>query len=134
MSDIIAILALGVQYLLIVLAINWSLSAKLSFAEIVIVFLILASVGIALWHRKTFAQTPKQWRTFAVWSIGLGVAFFVVDSLLAVLHGQFNPFHYPGGLLGLPLTFFICPGGTIICLAGLARASYIVRRVGSGTS
>jgi hypothetical protein len=70
----------------------------------------------------------KQWGRLAVRSVVLGIGFVGVDILLALLNGQANPFHYPGGLLGLPLTFLICPGGTIICLAGLARASYISRR------
>ena len=74
------------------------------------------------------AITVKQWGRFAVRSVILGGAFFGADLLIALLHGQANPFHFPGGLLGLPLTFLICPVGTIICLAGLARASYISKR------
>jgi integral membrane sensor domain MASE1 len=75
------------------------------------------------------AITVKQWGRLVVRSVVLGIAFFGADLLLALLHGQANPFHFPGGLLGLPLTFLICPGGTIICLVGLVRASYISRRV-----
>ena len=80
------------------------------------------------------AITVKQWGNLAVRSVILGVAFLGADALIALLHGQANPFHFPGGLLGLPLTFLICPVGTIICLAGLARASYIGKRAASHPS
>jgi hypothetical protein len=80
------------------------------------------------------AITVKRWRRLAVRSVILGIAFFGADLLIALLHGQSNPFHFPGGLLGLPLTFLICPVGTIICLAGLARAYYISRRAASHPS
>ncbi len=128
MADLIAIVALGLQYSLIVFVINLWLRTTLPFSAVTITFLILAGLGMLLWHRKELSQTVKRWGTLAVRSVILGIAFFGADLLIALLHGQANPFHFPGGLLGLPLTFLICPGGTIICLAGLARASYISRR------
>ena len=130
MADLIAILVLGLQYSLIVLIINLYLRTPLPFAVVTIIFLVLASIGIGLWHREKFSQTVKQWERLTVRSVVLGIAFFGADLLLSLLHGQANPLHFPGGLLGLPLTLFVCPGGTIICLAGLVRASYINRRAG----
>lgn len=128
MADLIAILTLGLQYSLIVFVTNLWLRTTLPFSAVTVAFLILGSIGMLLWHRKKLSQTVKQWRTLAFRSVVLGMAFFGYDLLIALLHGQANPFHFPGGLLGLPLTFLICPGGTIICLAGLVRASYISRR------
>ncbi len=130
MADLIAILVLGLQYSLIVLIINLYLRTPLPFAVVTIIFLVLASIGIGLWHREKFSQRVKQWERLTVRSVVLGIAFFGADLLLSLLHGQANPLHFPGGLLGLPLTLFVCPGGTIICLAGLVRASYINRRAG----
>jgi len=130
MADLIAIVALGLQYSLVVFAVNLWLRTALPFSAVAITFLILASIGMLLWHRKKLSQTAKQWGTLAVRSVVLGIAFFGADLLIALLNGQATPFHFPGGLLGLPLTFLICPGGTIICLAGLVRASYISRRAG----
>lgn len=127
MADLIAILALGLQYSLIVLLIDLYNPAPVSFAAVMVVFLVLVSIGIVLWHGKTFAKSVKQWATLAVRSVVLGAAFFGADLLLALLHGHVNPLHFPGGLLGLPLTLFVCPGGTMICLSSLVRASYIVR-------
>jgi hypothetical protein len=128
MADLVAIVALGLQYSLIVFLINLWLRTRLPFSAVTITFLILGSIGMLLWHRKKLSQTVKQWGTLAFRSVVLGVAFFGVDVLIALLQGQANPFRFPGGLLGLPLTFLICPGGTVICLAGLVRAFYINRR------
>ena len=128
MADTIALLALGLQYWLIVFLIGWWFRTTPSFVELAIAFLILVGIGIVLWRRDTFAQTVKQWGKATLASVGLGVAFFGVDFLIALLKGQqVNPFHFPGGLLGLPLTFLVCPGGTIICLAGLVRAAYLTK-------
>jgi hypothetical protein len=128
MADLIAILALGLQYSLIVFVINLWVRTTLPFSAVTITFLILASIGIVVWRREKLAQTVKQWGRLAVRSAVLGIAFFGVDFLIGLLNGQANPLRFPGGLLGLPLTFLICPGGTIICLAGLVRALYISRR------
>jgi len=133
MADLIAILALGLQYSLIVFVIDLWLRNTLPFTEVTITFLILSSVGIVLWHRKELSQTVKQWAGLARRSVILGIALFGGDLLLALLNGHANPFLFPGGLLGLPLTFLVCPGGTIICLAGLVRAFYLSKRaVGTG--
>jgi hypothetical protein len=134
MADLIAIVALGLQYSLIVFVINLCLRTTLPFSGVTITFLILASVGMLLWHRERLSQTVKQWGTLAFRSVLLGIALFGADLLIALLHGQPNPFHFPGGLLGLPLTFLICPGGTIICLAGLARVLYMSGKATPGNA
>lgn len=127
MADVIAVLVLGVQYSLIVFLISFWFRIIPPFAELTIPFLILTSVGLVLWHLKRFSQTVKQWQRLAARSVVLGIAFFGVDFLIAVLNGQTNPLRFPGGLLALPLTLLVCPGGTIICLAGLVRAFYITK-------
>lgn len=127
MADLIGLVTLGLQYSLLVFVANLWFGSTLPFNGIGIIFAVLAVIGMLLWHREKLLPTVKKWRTLAVRSVILGIAFFVVDLVIALLNGQANPLHYPGGLLGLPLTLLICPGGTIICLAGLVRASYISR-------
>jgi len=129
MADSIAIAALGLQYSVIVLVVDSWLGSTLPFSVVAICFLVIGSVGLLLWHRKTLSQSAKRWVTLAIRSVVLGIALFGVDFLIALANGQANPFRYPGGLLGLPLTFLICPGSTIICLAGLIRATYMRRGV-----
>jgi hypothetical protein len=130
MADLIALVTLGLQYALLVFAANLWLGSTLPFSGIGVTFAVLAVIGMLLWHRKELSPTVKKWGTLAVRSVVLGIAFFVVDLLIALLSGQANPLHFPGGLLGLPLTLLICPGGTIICVAGLVRASYTNRKAG----
>jgi hypothetical protein len=131
-DDLIAILALGLQYFLLILLLKLRPAIPLPLAAVIVVFLVLVGIGIVLWHREKLAQTVRQWQNLAARSVVLGMAFFGGDCLIALLHGQPNPFRFPGGLLGLPLTFLICPGGTIICLAGLVRAAYINRKAATG--
>lgn len=130
MADLIAILAIGLQYWLIVSIIDFYFGRALSIGIVVAIFAILASVGLAVWHKKKSWQTAKQWRKLILVSLILGVAFFAGDLLLAYLHGQTNPLLFPGGLLGVPLTLAICPGFTIICVAGFVRTLYLNRTSG----
>src|SRR5258708_34146924 len=104
MADLIAIVALGLQYSLVVFAVNLWLRTALPFSAVAITFLILASIGMLLWHRKKLSQTAKQWGTLAVRSVVLGIGFFVADLLIALFNGQATPCTFPGGLLALPLT------------------------------
>ncbi len=130
MADLIAIIVLGLQYSLIISIVDLYLPVHLPFGLALVVFLALASLGTAFWHRKKFSRT-KQWGRYTMWSVLLGLTFFGADLLLAYLHGQPNPIHFSGGLLGLPLTFLVCPGGTMVCVAGLVRAFYVDSRSGS---
>ncbi len=61
MADLIAIVALGLQYSLIVFVINLWLRTTLPFSAVTITFLILAGLGMLLWHRKELSQTVKRW-------------------------------------------------------------------------
>ena len=124
MADSIAVVTLALQDLLVVIFVNSWHGTALLLSIAAISFLILAGIGLLHWHRKEFSQTVRRWVTLAVRSVVLGIAFFGADFLIALAHGVANPFRYPGGLLGLPLTFLICPVGTIISLAGVAEAFY----------
>lgn len=128
MADLIAILAIAAQYYVVILIVNWYLGSVLTFGTVLGGFLALATLGLASWHQKRFSQTVKQWRKLTLSSVILGIAFFGSDLFWAYLHGHANPFLDNGGLLGLPLTFLVCPGATMICLAGIVRAFLISRR------
>src|SRR5438094_9986477 len=122
-ADLITILVLGLQYSLIVLIINLYLRTPLPFAVVTIIFLVLASIGIGLWHREKFSQTVKQWERLTVSSVVLGIAIFGTDLLLSLLHGQANPLHFPCELFVLLLCLLVSQGITIISLPGLLRVS-----------
>lgn len=123
MPDLIAMATVMPQFFMMVFVVNYWRGAALPFSVVTVAFLALASIWL-VWHQKEFSPVAKRWATLTVRSIVVGTAFFAVDLLIAVAHGKANPFHFPGGLLGLPLTFLICPGCTIVCLAGFVRAIY----------
>ena len=127
MADLIAILAVGLQYWLIFFIVYLCFGNLMPIGGVVAIFAILASVGLAFWHKRESWKTSKQWRKPILASLVLGVFFFAFDSLLGYLDGKTNPFLFGGGLLGIPLTLATCPGFTIICVAGLVRAMYIAR-------
>ena len=123
MANLIAITALAVQYVIIILIVDLY-SGKLPQVWItVVVFLVLLGVSWAVWDNERFAN---KWMKFARSSVVLGVGFLGCDALLAYFNnGHANPFSFRGGLLSIPLTLAVCPGFTMICLAGLLRARYL---------
>lgn len=125
MGDSLAIVTLALQYSVIVYASKTWLGFALPFSVVAALFLLLACIGLLLWRREKLSQTWKRWAILAGQSIILGIAFFGADFLIALANGKANPWHFPGGLLGMPVTLLVCPGGTIICLAGVVRAYYL---------
>ena len=130
MADTLAVLTVGLQYAIIVSMIDFYFET-IPLGIAVVIFGVLSGIGIAIWHKMKSWQTVKQWRKRIVISLILGVGFFATDVLLAYLHGQINPLHFAGGILALPLTLAICPGFTMICVAGLVRAFYISQSAGA---
>jgi hypothetical protein len=59
MSDLMAILAVGLQHWLIILTIGWYRGRALPLSISVAIFSILVAVGLALWHRTGSSQTAK---------------------------------------------------------------------------
>jgi hypothetical protein len=96
MADLIAILVLGLQYVVIILLLKLLPGIPLPLAAVIFVFLALVVTGIVLWHREGFAKTTRQWQNLAARSVVLGIAFFGCDCLIAMLRGQPNPFRFPG--------------------------------------
>lgn len=130
MADVVAIVALGLQYWLLVSIIDLHFGRVLPLRIAAAIFVSLAGVALAIWHKKKSWQTAKQWTKLILVSLVLGIAFFASDLLLAYMHDQTNPLLFPGGLLGIPLTLAISPGFTMICVAGLVRTFYIGRKEG----
>lgn len=119
MKDFIAVSALAIESAIVTLVVRY-MGLAVPFGVAVAVFVVLALIGFAVWHKKT----PEQWRELALGSVILGVGFFAIDVILAHLVGKTTTFRFPGGLLGLPLTFAIW-GCAMLSLAGLARAHYL---------
>lgn len=126
-ADAIAVLALAVQCALLCMTLNVCLGRMLPCGVALVVFIPFAAVVVTILHVIQPLRTAAVWGQWSVLSLVLGVAFFGVDWFVAVLNGEPNPLHYPGTVLGLPLTILICPIGTMVCVAGFARACYFKR-------
>jgi len=118
MEDFIAIFVLAIECGMAALVTHYA-GAEIPALAWVVVFLVLAFVGLGVWQRRDV----DGWRKVAVSSVGLGVLFFGGDVFLAHLDGQ-RTFQFRGGPLGLPLTFvtWCC---TMVSTAGFARAHYV---------
>lgn len=121
MKDFIAVSALAIESAIVILVVRY-MGLAVPFGVAVVVFVVLALIGFAVWHKKT----AEEWRKFALGSVILGGGFFAIDVILAHVVGKTTTFRFPGGLLGLPLTFAIC-SCAMVSLAGLARALYLGR-------
>ena len=117
-EDFIAIFVLALECGIATLVTHYT-GAEIPALVWVVVFLVLAFVGLGIWERRDV----EGWRRVTLSSTGLGVGFFGADVFLAHLHGQ-RTFQFRGGLLGLPLTFltWAC---AMVSAAGFARALYI---------
>jgi hypothetical protein len=129
MADLIAVMVLGVQYSLIILAVEWYLGTKLPPEILIAVFLAYAVAGIAIWHKKKEWQDVATWGRIALGSVILSVVYVGVDSFLGYLDGA-KPVFEGGGLLGFPVTVVVCPFLVMISVAGLARALFLSATAG----
>jgi len=127
MANLIAILTLAILYILIMMVVISFTHSNLGLAAMLAIFIVLAMIGIIVWNLKESSEKTEEWKKLTRASVILGIAFFAGDELLAFLHGQINPLRFAGGLLGLPLTLAVCPGFTLICVAGLVRAHFLTR-------
>jgi hypothetical protein len=127
MANLLAILALGLQYATVILVIDLFVGKALPLWAIVAIFVVLVIAGFVVWNTKESAEKIEEWRKLTISSLIIGVGFFGWDAFLAYQHGQANPLRFTGGPLGLSLTLAVCPGFTSICVAGMVRAFYLSR-------
>lgn len=122
MEDLIGVLALAIECAFsILVAHSMGLELRSGIVVAVLIFVVLAFVGLGVWDKKTV----EGWRKLAITSVILGIGFFGIDVLLAHLHGQTTS-QFPGGLLGFPVTLATW-GCAMVSVAGFARAFYLRR-------
>jgi hypothetical protein len=83
--------------------------------------LFLTLISYRLWIQ--FERPVANWRTGVLVSIGLGVAFFLIDILIGELvHPNLNVIRSATSTMSFGLTLLVCPLGTLIFVAGWARS------------
>ena len=100
----------------------------------VLAYIVLAALALYAWRGKRVAlkvSKPAEWAATVGASVLLGAVSFGIDVVLGSIH---NPGLSPlragtraGSPFGFPLTVFICPGFTMVAVAGLIR-SFLTRR------
>jgi hypothetical protein len=122
--DAIGLASLAVEVLVIL---HWVLPADgYLLIEFSVLFLILASGGIYVWHSEKFSKDisePSEWLAATAMSFVFGAASFVVDVLagghpgLSLLEAAMRA----GSPFGFMLTLIIW-GFTVIAFAGFVRS------------
>jgi hypothetical protein len=131
MEDIIGVVALAAECALAG-AIFFFLAGPVSVWLLLLFFLVVTVAAILYWHTERAPQTVPAWRNYALWSVVVGILFFLVDLAVGqVSRGGAETLPVGGGPFGILLTLLVCPFFTMICLAGLIRASFI-KRTSSG--
>ncbi len=126
MADVVGLLILAVETAIIVAAFCYRSNPVITF---VIAFLVLAVTGLYSWRKEKSPTTAKGWILFALGSIVVGALFFAVD--IWVGHSAYPnlPLVDAGlhnyGFLGFGWTLIVCPGLTMIAIAGAARSLYL---------
>jgi hypothetical protein len=101
-------------------------------------FPFLAVSGLIAWHNHKWPTDPQDAFLYALISIPVGLLFLAVD---AIVGGSDQPqlkfrdaIWHAGSPFGIVLTIAICPGFTLVGVAGAARALWVRRNDTSSTT
>jgi len=99
----------------------------------VLAYIALGAGALYLWYGKGVAlkvSKPAEWAAAIGASVLLGTVSFGIDMALGSIHNpSLSPFRAgtrAGSPFGFVLTVFICPGLTMVAVAGLIR-SFLTR-------
>jgi hypothetical protein len=95
----------------------------------VLAFLVLASCALYMWHSEKITQEiydPGEWAAAVGASVFLGALSFGCDMLVGIInYPGLSPFIAAtkvGSPFGFVLTVLLCPGFTMLAVAGFIRA------------
>lgn len=98
----------------------------------IIAYGVLVAAALAMWHGKEAKRFSDayDWAGVFAGSVLLGALFFGIDMIVGGLdHPGISPFvagTKAGSPFGFILTIFVCPGVTMVAVAGLVR-SFLIR-------
>ncbi|MGA9308607.1 MAG: hypothetical protein WBW31_24645 [Candidatus Sulfotelmatobacter sp.] len=94
----------------------------------IVAYGVLVGLALAMWHGKEAKRFSDayDWARVIVGSILLGALSFGVDALVgSFIHPGMSPLEAgtkAGSPFGFILTIFLCPGVTMVAVAGLVRS------------
>ena len=126
-TDVIGILIIGIQLYLVVW---WLVPADGSRLILyILAYVVLAGVALYLWHKEPPVEhlsEPSEWALAVVGSVLMAGVSFGIDMAFGLInHPKLTPIEAgtrAGSPFGFPLTVMLCPGFTMLAIAGLLRA------------
>ena len=125
--DVIGLLLIGVQLYWVV---RWLVPDDGSRPILgVLAYLVLAGLALYLWHKEPPVEhlsEPGEWAVAILGSVLAGGVSFGIDILVGlIINPQLTPIEAgtkAGSPFGFALTVMLCPGFTMLTIAGLLRA------------
>jgi hypothetical protein len=92
-------------------------------------FPLLAICGLFAWHSEKWPTDSRDALLYALGSLPVGVVFLFIDGLIGGSTDPKLPFRdaiwHSGSPFGTVLTIVICPGFTLVALAGAVRGFFL---------
>jgi hypothetical protein len=129
--DAVGLAAVGIQFYLLLV---WLVPNEDGSRLIVWIlgYILLAGLALYFWHKEpgpNVPTEPNEWAGMIGASIVMGGLSFGIDMLVGLMnHPKLSPIEagtHAGSPFGFPLTLMICPGFTMIAVAGLLRAAML---------
>jgi len=126
-SDAVGILVIGAQVYWIV---RWLLPDAGSRLTVgILAVIVLTGLALYFWHKEppmALLSSPRDWALAVTTSVVMGALSFGIDVLVGSINNPNLPLikagTRAGSPFGFPLTVVICPGFTVLAVAGLLRA------------
>lgn len=126
-SDAVGVLAIGVQLYWVVRWLVPDDGSRLSLS--VLAFIVLTGLALYFWHKNPpmeHLSSPGEWALAIPASVLIGAVSFGADVFVGMINNPKLPPIEAGTKAGSPfgflLTVMICPGFTMLAVAGLLRA------------
>ena len=129
-ADAIGMLAIGVQLYLVV---RWLVPDDGSRIIVgIVAFIPLTGLALYFWHKEPPVEhlsTPSDWALAILGSVLIGGISFGADMLIGLItNPKLSPIEAgtkAGSPFGFLLTLMLCPGLTMVAIAGLLRATIL---------
>jgi len=137
-SDAVGILVIGIQVYWVVRWLVPDAGSRLTLG--ILAVSVLTGLALYFWHKEPpmeHLSSPGEWALAIPMSVLIGAVSFGIDVLVGLISNPNLPPIKAGTKAGSPfgfvLTVMICPGFTMLAVAGLLRA-LVLRTDAAGTS
>ena len=100
----------------------------------VLLLIVGSIIAVSFWHNEKSPKSIGGWAALFVGSLVAGALFFAIDIAIGMSsHPELSPIQagtQAGSPFGFGLTIMVCPGLTMVSLAGIVREAF-QRRVGA---